>query len=99
MPLILRTFGYRQPIVTTVHEYGWWEWQPKGIPPELLEWLKQWGQQRQWWDREDGFLLTGSQAIITTNVEAESAICDRLPPSIRSPSANSDRRQRRSSAH
>ncbi|NJL39406.1 MAG: glycosyltransferase [Leptolyngbyaceae cyanobacterium SM1_4_3] len=79
LPLILRTFGYRQPIVTTVHEYGWWEWQPKGIPPELLEWLKQWGQQRQWWDREDGFLLTGSQAIITTNVEAESAICDRLP--------------------
>lgn len=79
LPLILRASGYRQPIVTTVHEYGWWEWQPKGIPPKLLEWLKQWGQQQQWWDREDGFLLTGSQAIITTNVEAESAIRDRLP--------------------
>jgi polysaccharide biosynthesis protein PslF len=79
LPLILRALGYRQPIVTTVHEYGWWEWQPKGIPPKLLEWLKQWGQQQQWWDREDGFLLTGSQTIITTNVEAESVIRDRLP--------------------
>jgi glycosyltransferase involved in cell wall biosynthesis len=79
LPLILRTLGYRQPIITTVHEYGWWEWQPKGIPSKLLEWLKQWGQQHRWWDREDGFLLTGSQAIITTNVEAESAIRDRLP--------------------
>ncbi|NJN57576.1 MAG: glycosyltransferase [Leptolyngbyaceae cyanobacterium SL_5_9] len=79
LPLLLRASGYRCPIVTTVHEYGWWEWQPKGIPTQLLEWLKQWGQQRQWWDREDGFLLTGSQAIITTNAEAENAICDRLP--------------------
>jgi glycosyltransferase involved in cell wall biosynthesis len=79
LPILLRALGYRQPIVTTVHEYGWWEWQPKGIPPKLLEWLKQWGQQHQWWDREDGFLLTGSQAIITTNAEAEGAICDRLP--------------------
>jgi len=79
LPLLLRATGYRKPIVTTVHEYGWWEWQPKGIPPAWLEGLKEWGQQHRWWDREDGFLLTGSQAIITTNVEAESAICDRLP--------------------
>jgi glycosyltransferase involved in cell wall biosynthesis len=79
LPLLLRAMGYQKPIVTTVHEYGWWEWQPKGIPPQLLEWLKQWGQRRQWWDREDGFLLTGSQAIITTNAEAEAAVCDRLP--------------------
>jgi glycosyltransferase involved in cell wall biosynthesis len=79
LSLILQVLGYRQPIVTTVHEYGWWEWQPKGVPSKLLEWLKRWGQQHHWWDREDGFLLTGSQAIITTNVEAENAICDRLP--------------------
>ncbi|WP_199316614.1 glycosyltransferase [Chroococcidiopsis sp [FACHB-1243]] len=38
-----------------------------------------WGQQRGWWDREDGFLLTGSDAMITTNAEAESVILQRMP--------------------
>lgn len=79
LPLLLRVFGYRKPIVTTVHEYGWWEWEPSGISPQFLEWLKMWGQQRGWWDREDGFLLTRSNAIITTNSEAESVILKRLP--------------------
>jgi len=79
LPLLLRVFGYRKPIVTTAHEYGWWEWQPKAIPPQFLEWLKMWGQQRGWWDREDGFLLAGSDAIITTNTEAERIILERLP--------------------
>lgn len=79
LPLLLRSLGDRKPIVTTVHEYGWWEWQPKNIPPQMLEWLKQWGQQRGWWDREDGFLLTNSRAIITTNLKAETEIHRRLP--------------------
>lgn len=79
LPLILRASGYQKPIVTTIHEYGWWEWQPSRIPHQLLEWLKQWGQQRGWWDREDGFLLTGSEAIITTNADAETVIHARLP--------------------
>ena len=39
----IKLTGDRKPIVTTVHEYGWWEWQPKGIPPQLVEWLKIWG--------------------------------------------------------
>lgn len=26
LPLLLRSLGNRKPIVTTVHEYGWWEW-------------------------------------------------------------------------
>lgn len=79
LPLLLRLSGWRKPIVTTVHEYGWWEWQPKNIPPRLIEGLKQWGQLRGWWDREDGFLLTGSEAIVTTNAEAETVMLDRLP--------------------
>ncbi|MBD2089200.1 glycosyltransferase [Microcoleus sp. FACHB-1515] len=79
LPLLLRLSGWRKPIVTTVHEYGWWEWQPKGIPLQLIESLKQWGQKRGWWDREDGFLLTGSEAIVTTNAEAETVLLDRLP--------------------
>ncbi len=38
-----------------------------------------WGQQRGWWDREDGFLLSLSDALITTNAEAEKVIHQRLP--------------------
>ncbi|MUG93358.1 glycosyltransferase [Scytonema sp. UIC 10036] len=79
LPLLLKATGYRKPIVTTVHEYGWWEWQPKGIPLQFLEWLKMWGQQHGWWDREDGFLLTLSDALIVTNAEAEAVIRKRLP--------------------
>ena len=79
LPLLLKMMGWRKPIVTTVHEYGWWEWQPGFIPPQLLEWLETWGQRRGWWDREDGFLLTLSDAIITTNGEAEKVIHTRLP--------------------
>ena len=79
LPLLLRILGWRKPIVTTIHEYGWWEWQPSFFPPQLLEWIKTWGQQREVWDREDGFLLTGSDAIITTNGEAEKVIYTRLP--------------------
>lgn len=79
LPLLLKLTGWQRPIVTTVHEYGWWEWQPKGIPPRWLEWLKNWGQQHGWWDREDGFLLTQSAAIIATNSSAEATIQARLP--------------------
>lgn len=79
LPLLLRLSGWRAPIITTVHEYGWWEWQPRAAPPWLVEGLKQWGQQRGWWDREDGFLLTLSNALITTNTAAEAAIQTRLP--------------------
>ncbi|ARV59751.1 group 1 glycosyl transferase [Nostocales cyanobacterium HT-58-2] len=82
LPLLLKVTGYRQPIVTTVHEYGWWEWQPKGVPPQFVEWLKMWGQERGWWDREDGFLLTLSDALITTNAESEEVIYQRLPQFI-----------------
>ena len=82
LSLLLKLTGYRKPIVTTVHEYGWWEWQPNGIPPQLVECLKMWGQQYGWWDREDGFLLTLSDALITTNAEAELVIYKRLPQLI-----------------
>ncbi|HEY9878184.1 MAG TPA: glycosyltransferase family 4 protein [Leptolyngbyaceae cyanobacterium] len=79
LPFLLRRLGYRKPIVTTAHEYGWWEWQPKWIPSGLLEFLKQWGQQRHWWDREDGFLLTESDAILTTNDNIAGVMGERLP--------------------
>ncbi len=55
------------------------ELQSSFIPPRILEWLKTWGQSQGWWDREDGFLLTRSAAIITTNSDAEKVIHTRLP--------------------
>lgn len=79
LPPLLRAAGIRIPIVTTVHEYAWWEWEPRGIPPALVEAAKTWGQRRGLWDREDGFLLTGSDGLITTNAPAENAIQERLP--------------------
>lgn len=79
LPLLLKRTGWNRPIVTTIHEYGWWEWQPKWISQPLLERIKNWGQQRYWWDREDGFLITRSNAIITTNEEATQIIDQRLP--------------------
>ncbi|KAM3115917.1 glycosyltransferase [Phormidesmis sp. 146-33] len=79
LPLLLRLSGWHSPIVTTIHEYGWWEWQPKWIPTSLVEWLKTSGQKRGWWDREDGFLITQSDVIITTTVDAERVMSERLP--------------------
>jgi polysaccharide biosynthesis protein PslF len=79
LPPLLRAAGCRAPLVTTVHEYGWWEWEPRGVPKKLVEVIKTWGQLRGLWDREDGFLLTGSDALITTNYHAETAITERLP--------------------
>jgi glycosyltransferase involved in cell wall biosynthesis len=79
LPLLLRLTGWRAPVVTTIHEYGWWEWQPRWFPQNWMERVKVWGQQRGWWDREDGFLLTQSDAIITTNQEAQRILFSRLP--------------------
>jgi len=78
LPLLLRLSGYSRPIVTTAHEYGWWDWQPGWLPKSWLEGLKEWGQSRGWWDREDGFLLTGSNAVITTNENITRIMAERL---------------------
>ena len=79
LPPLLRAAGCNAPLVTTVHEYGWWEWEPRGVPPRAIEALKIWGQHRGMWDREDGFLLTGSDVLLTTNTHAEASITERLP--------------------
>ena len=79
LPPLLRAAGVRTPLVTTVHEYDWWEWEPRFIPRDVLEALKTWGQRRGMWDREDGFLLTGSDALVATNAPIAKAIIRRLP--------------------
>ena len=79
LPPLLRAAGWHRPIVTTAHEYGWWEWTLPGVLNRAAEWAKRWGQARGWWDREDGFLLTGSDAVVTTHHDAEGVIRRRLP--------------------
>lgn len=78
LPLLLRLSGWKSPIITTVHEYGTWEWQAQALPPRFSVWLKQWGQHRHWWDREGGFLLTLSDAAIAIAPEAKTLIQARL---------------------
>jgi polysaccharide biosynthesis protein PslF len=74
LPLLLRLSGWRSPIVTTVHEYGNWEWQ-RGLLSRFSGWLHQY----TWWDREGGFLLTLSNATIAIAPEAKTLIQARLP--------------------
>lgn len=78
LPLLARMMGFDNPIVTTVHEYGNWEIDRSIIPPALLEWIKQFGQERGLWDREDGFLLTLSDAVVCTNGETEILLKNRF---------------------
>jgi polysaccharide biosynthesis protein PslF len=79
LPPLLRATGVQTPLVTTVHEYDWWEWEPRFIPKKASEALRNWGQRRGVWDREDGFLLTGSNALMTTNSHFADTITARLP--------------------
>ena len=78
LPPLLRRLGYRGRVVTTVHEYGWWEWSLPALDSGAHA-LARWGQRRGWWDEEDGFLLTGSDHLVTTNADAEGALLARLP--------------------
>ena len=51
----------RAPVVTTLHEYGWWSW-PKAVPDAV------WGplERRGLWDRETGRLTTAARAVLAT---------------------------------
>lgn len=63
LPMLLRTAGWRSPIITTVHSQ-WQHKQRKNFP---------------WSGGEDGFLLTHSNAVIATKPETEKVIHNRLP--------------------
>jgi glycosyltransferase involved in cell wall biosynthesis len=58
LPLLLRG----TPVVTTLHEYGWWAWPPQ-VPDRLWRLL----EQRGWADREGLLLTTRSRAVVATN--------------------------------
>lgn len=50
------------PLVTTVHEYGWWA-TPGWLPSAVWRPLERAG----WWDRETGRLVPASATVLTTN--------------------------------
>jgi len=58
LPLLLRG----TPVVTTLHEYGWWSW-PARVPERLWRLL----ERRGWADREGLLLPTRSRAVLATN--------------------------------
>jgi glycosyltransferase involved in cell wall biosynthesis len=68
--------------VVTAHEYGWWEWRPRGL---AWAWhrLGTWGEAHNLWDREDLALLTGAGAVIMTNEAAVQVVAARLPQLMR----------------
>jgi glycosyltransferase involved in cell wall biosynthesis len=62
------------PLVTTVHEYGWWSWAPR-LPERLWHPL----ERSRRLDRETGRLVPRSAAVVTTNAEHERALHERFP--------------------
>ncbi len=64
--LPLRT---RAPIVTTLHEYGWWSWTPLERPAPLAAVQRRvsiWGERTGRWDRETLLLAPASRALVVT---------------------------------
>ena len=59
LPLLV---GSHAPVVTTLHEYGWWA-APSWMPEVLWRTL----ERRRLWDRETGRLVPASAAALTTN--------------------------------
>ncbi|PVZ12902.1 glycosyltransferase family 4 protein [Actinomycetospora cinnamomea] len=61
-----------RPLVTTLHEYGWWSWAPR-VPARVWSFL----ERRRWADRETGRLVPRSAAVLTTNGEHATTLADR----------------------
>ncbi len=52
----------RAPVVTTLHEYGWWSWPPR-VPDAAWRAVERTGL----WDRETLRLVPASRAVVVTN--------------------------------
>lgn len=68
--LSLRT---RRPLVTTLHEYAWWQWPPR-VPPAAWRPL----EHRRLWDRETLRLAPASRALVCTGAGHAAAVQVRL---------------------
>ena len=61
------------PVVTTLHEYGWWSW-PARVPDRLWRPL----ERARAWDREAGRLTAGAAAVLATTPGHAAAVRDRM---------------------
>lgn len=75
LPLLL----IGRPLITTLHEYGWWRWEAL-LPARLWRGL----ESRRLADRETGLLVPGSRAVIATNALHAEAVHRRFarPPAV-----------------
>lgn len=79
LPLLLRGFGGLMPIATTLHEYGYREWLPRGLSKDWVRRWHRWGEARYQWDRENYSLLAQSQMIISTVDYTSRLLLSRFP--------------------
>ena len=63
----------RAPVVTTLHEYGWWSW-PARVPDRAWRLL----ERRRLWDRETGRLTASARAVLSTTPGHAQVLRDRL---------------------
>lgn len=61
------------PVVTTLHEYGWWS-APAWVPDRLWRPV----ERRGWWDRETWRLVPKSAAVVVTNPGHARVLAGRL---------------------
>lgn len=79
LPLLWSLFGDRRPLVTTLHEYGGWDWRVANLPEAVNRALRETGQRLGWWDGEDGFLLTFSDRVLVTHAQTEERLRAKVP--------------------
>ena len=72
LPPLLRAHA-RLPVVTTLHEYGWWSW-PPSVPGPAWRLVERTGR----WDRETLALVPGSDAVVSTNSAHAAVLRQRL---------------------
>jgi glycosyltransferase involved in cell wall biosynthesis len=62
-----------RPVLTTLHEYGWWSWRPR------LDRLAGLGERAGRWDRETLTLVPRSRRLVTTTEGLRAAVRSRFP--------------------
>lgn len=54
-------------LVVTLHEYGWWTWEPRWVPAPVRRMLWPAGERMGCWDRETGCLAPCADVILTVD--------------------------------
>lgn len=72
MPLLLKILSFQKPIITTIYDYG-------NLRLNGYKWVTKIGEKNNLWDRENLFLLTGSDSLIVTNKYAKKLVLERFP--------------------